>query len=151
MDKELIERVALEVLQDSHCDMTKTDAVNFAKYFLARIDAERGKDAVAWLHDAEGRFDAIHTKVKDTLDASFAIYGFAGRIDRPAVNTAEHYTIPLFLSPTIPEGYAELQAKLAAAEKVIAAIDLFINSPISENICAITNVAIAEYKKGGAA
>lgn len=60
MDKELIERIALEVAQeadvldaDGECpkregaDITEY-VLDFAHRFLSRIDADRGKEAVVW-------------------------------------------------------------------------------------------------------
>lgn len=101
MNKEQIESIALEVLRDSHCDMTTTDAVNFARDFLTRIDAERGKDAKAWLITGK----QLGVPYQDVTQRQEVI-------DR--AQSLGYKVSPLFLSPTIPEGMAMVDKKLLA-------------------------------------
>jgi len=86
MDKQLIERIALEAAEE-FISMANTSPLvfkchipEFAHRFLARIDAERGNEAVGQLVD-EG-FKQIHW------------------FSKPPVGSL------LFRSPTIPEGMA---------------------------------------------
>ena len=101
MDKQLIERIALEVaeampegfLLSEGCGyevgVVKSEVRNFAHAFLARIDAERGKGAVAF-------------RMIDGDDVEYnAIDQFScGRTGGE----------PLFLSPTITEGMVLVHA-----------------------------------------
>jgi len=121
MKKELIERIAMEVLDSFKSeanDPNQTDresVTEFAARFLARIDAERGKEAVAIrTFDGEGGYDYRGTDGDDTYIADFDAR------NPNHVGWAE----PLFLSQTIPEGmalvrvyqleHAGRQAKIAA-------------------------------------
>jgi len=92
MDKQLIERIALEVSGATPEDMHEEAWIKwFATRLIARIDAERGKSAVAWV---------------DTLDT--ARPRCITNLDYRSVTEAKlgvEY-VPLFLSPTIPEGMA---------------------------------------------
>jgi len=101
---EQIERIALEVCTEMHnYAIGATEVCDFATRFLARIDAERGKDATAWR--------VLNRDFKDTL-----------RLTEPTVgasylNTEGYTWIPLFLSPTIPE--AMVQVTIAPTPKMV--------------------------------
>jgi len=96
--KELIKRVALEVAKETNFHWDGT-LFNFASRFITRIDAERGKSAVAWM-DSSG-----HPKHISYVQSATEL-----RLYGPLK--------PLFLSPTIPEGYA-----LVRVEPTEAVID----------------------------
>ena len=106
MDKQLIERIALEVAKDLVFPGFEIDAVmssaltKYAGAFLARIDAERGKDAVAWFVNSEpvGRNPHYEQISKE----------YEGGIG----------TFPLFFSQTIPEGMALVPLEPTNAMKV---------------------------------
>ena len=92
MNEEQIKKIALEVAREWGCDRPLEFASLFAAT-LKRIDAERGKEAVAWV---------------DTLEA--AQPRCVTNLDYRSVTEAKlgvEY-IPLFLSPTIPEGWAQI-------------------------------------------
>lgn len=83
------------------CNLLNKCSVQELEEFLAAVDAERGKDAVAWRNK-------LHTH-------SGGYFSFSER--KPDCSSTE----PLFLSPTIPEGMALVQiepteAMLLAAE-----------------------------------
>lgn len=73
---------------------------------IAAVDAERSKEAVAWLHNSRNNSDVITSAVKKLIEDQFAAYGFDSPVHRHPASKAENYTIPLYLSPSIPEGYA---------------------------------------------
>ena len=103
MDKKLIERIALEEAGEYGLE---TDAAlsDFAHRFLARVDAERGKGAHAW-EDV----DRFYSKDDPEL---------SGHIRETAT--------PLFLSPTIPEGWALVPVEPTAA-MVVAGVKRMLN------------------------
>lgn len=109
MDKQLIERAAIAAMcavatsaqmgdasdyeLSAIANMNEKDkALTVALFseFLARIDAERGKDAVALLHS-----DGYWTISKTASD------GLRERLKKFGCR------VPVFLSPTIPEGMAQ--------------------------------------------
>jgi len=113
MGKQLIERIALEAMRSIAAedpdtpievvdDMSSEDKrimVEFCTRFLARIDAERGKDAV-------GMFAVLEDKNWHQVPSSYV------------------GSIPLFLSaPTIPEGMA-----LVPIEPTDAMLDAFFDA-----------------------
>jgi hypothetical protein len=59
---------------------------------------------VAWLHELPGRFEAIHTKVKDLWAKVGTPNQFA--VEKLPVRV-EHYTIPLFTSEQLLAAYEE--------------------------------------------
>ena len=84
MNKEMIERIALEVAGTIAAPFVSDECLTrFARELLARIDAERGKGAVAW------RLENGISGEPCLLNHKFF-----------------HDMEPLFLSPTIPEGMA---------------------------------------------
>ena len=98
MNKEMIERIARALWNirredDDRCDMElegipRTHSV-WKEAAIARIDAERGKEAVALLHS-----DGYWTIAKSASpDLRERLKTFGCRV-------------PVFLSPTIPEGMA---------------------------------------------
>ena len=103
MDKQLIERIALEVAKDLVFPGFEIDAVmssaltKYAGAFLARIDAERGKDAVAF-------------RLTDGDDVEY------NGIDQFSCGRTGGE--PLFLSPTILEGMALVPLEPTNAMKV---------------------------------
>ena len=112
MDKKLIERIALEVARDlvfpgfEIDDVMASALTKYASAFLARIDAERGKDAVAFrmIDGDEVEYNGID---------QFSCGRTGGD--------------PLFLSPTIPEGMA-----LVPIEPTTAMIYAGINTPVTD-------------------
>ena len=98
MDKQLIEGIALEVAKEIYLgenqSWRKDGIINeFATRFLSRIDAERGKEAVAKV--------LVHYNYGPDYKAS--------------VEWLTDYRLapdtPLFISPTIPEGMAKDAAR----------------------------------------
>lgn len=90
MDKKLIERIALEVADA--LDEGDTEAcIEFATLFLARIDAERGKEAVAW-------------RAETGYEQPEYLY-----FEREPIRMKG---VPLYLSPTIPEGMALVKIEI---------------------------------------
>lgn len=107
MDKQLIERIALEVCDGIPLEMKMHlpgYSVRFAERFLPRIDAERGKDAKAWLHGSRPESDVITTAVRNVWNGV-------------VLGQMAAYNIPLFLSPApeIPEGMALVQIAITDA------------------------------------
>lgn len=84
MDKQLIERIALEEAGEYGLE-TDAALTDFAHRFLARVDAERDNDAKAWISD--GFITTDRSKVNQWSQNGYEVN-------------------PLFLSPTIPEGMA---------------------------------------------
>ena len=143
MDKQLIERIALEVAKDYlklklgdrkgldiyDLDLDDEDlkpliseierecADSFMQ-FLARIDAERGKEAVAYalMWRTEDGSEALQFPVASSVDEAKRDITMYGKADRDAMRIA-----PLFLSPTIPEGY--VLVPLEPTKKMVEAID----------------------------
>ena len=124
MDKQLIERIALEVAEAMpkgflwregcgyEAGVIKSEVRDFAHRFLARIDAERGKEAVAWFACADNNgsvplelwgFD--EKSCKHAVLENARSVGWKGTIDGYLLHMS-WIIRPLFLSPTIPEGVA---------------------------------------------
>lgn len=121
MDKQLIERIALEAMRsiaadedadlaeivDDMEDEDKRVMVEFCARFLARIDAERGKSAVAVVE---------HEEPGAPITWKRAQLNYAGL-------KLQHGT-KLFLSQTTPEGWALGSIEpTASARKVLAEIE----------------------------
>ena len=134
MDKQLIERCAIAAMRETaegveagevmdreielaaidHMDEeSKSLTVKLFSAFLARIDAERGKEAVAWFALADNNgpvplelwgFD--EKACKHAVLENARSVGWKGTIEGYLLHMG--WTIrPLFLSPTIPEGMAK--------------------------------------------
>ena len=90
MDKEMIEKIALEVGDElPDMDGGSSSCIEFAHAFLARIDAERGKGAVATKLATDNPFSCFKVSLEDSERLAALPPG-----------------TQLFLSPTIPEGMA---------------------------------------------
>lgn len=118
MDKKLIERIALEVAQeaevlDADGECPKREGVDITEYvldfthrFLARIDAERGKEAACVVNvNGAGKM----------------------RISECRTGVLPIGSTKLYLSPAIPEGMA-----LVPIEPTTAMIYAGINTPVTD-------------------
>lgn len=126
MDKQLIERAAKEAGIDlrHHYDETGLTVADLSK-FIASIDAERGKEAVAYLRFWAGRIVSPDGGVECDEGLEVCQEGEVGADGEKA-----H---PVFLSTTIPEGMASVPIEPPSA--YIAAI-------CDETLCSRTT---AEY------
>lgn len=87
---------------------------------LRALIAERGKGAVAWLHESRREADVITTAVKN-------VWGGV------AVGNMAAYNIPLFLSaPTIPEGIEDGVNRIS---NILARIDAELGKSAVAEVC----------------
>lgn len=100
MNKELIEQIAIATSKDisfeHRAPLTDVSIVTFATRFLARIDAERGKDAFGYV--------GAHI-------AKWMAEGAKGCGTTITKHQSSPDDVPLYLSPTIPEGMALVKAR----------------------------------------
>ena len=108
MDKQLIERIALEEAGEYGLE-TDAALTDFAHRFLARIDAERGKEAVATKLATDNPFSCFKVSLADSEKLAALPAG-----------------TKLFLSPTIPEGTALVPIEPTAA-MVVAGVKRTLN------------------------
>lgn len=95
MDKKLIERIKYEVRAEMRSEFSPSVESFIDAYvdrLIARIDAERGKEAVAWALFSENGNIRIWTSAPEEVRRLAEDQGMT--------------LSPLFLSPTIPEGMA---------------------------------------------
>ena len=103
MDKQLIERIALEEAGEYGLE-TAAALTDFAERFLARIDAERGKAAVAW-------------RLENGIGGEPCLLNHKFFSDMK----------PLFLSPTIPEGMAKDAKRYRELKSGNYSVDKFVS------------------------
>ena len=132
MNKELIERIALEVAKEIYLgenqSWRKDGIINeFAHAFLSRIDAERGKDAIGYIEKH------ILDRIKE--------YGFA-HAEISTINRSSS-RVPLFLSPTIPEGMALVPPEKPLPDLMLASY----HEAIGWNACREAMIAAPQGEK----
>ena len=87
IDMKTVEEIALAVCEKIGPVAMCKDPLAFSEMVVAAVDAERGKDATAWM--------------LDTPNGVIRLEGFIGESQK-----CNDLWKPLFLSPTIPEGMA---------------------------------------------
>ena len=131
MDKQLIERIALEVAKEIYLgenqSWRKDGIINeFAHAFLARIDAERGKEAVATKLATDNPFSCFKVSLVDSEKLAALPAG-----------------TQLFLSPTIPEGMALVPPEKPLPDLMLASY----HEAIGWNACREAMIAAAQGEK----
>ena len=96
-------KLALEALKESQTDndtMEFWERKTIAIFKCQELLAQPEQEPVAWMHEAEGRVDVIHSAVK----ALWIKVGQPSGFYREKVPCkVEHYTIPLYTSPRMRE------------------------------------------------
>ena len=140
MDKQqLIERITTEALiaayksvfgrEETSLDALSSDEKRFmnkvVSFAIERIDAERGKDAVAWMSPGKERIE---------FSRADTVYG--------------SHTLPLFLSPTIPEGMALVPTNEIKSVKVHSDFKVIIQVTTCRAACEIkARIAAAQGER----
>lgn len=131
MEKERLDEIALEVVKEregfiweegsySETGVLEYEVIDFARRFLKRIDAERGKDAVAWMSPGKERIE---------FSRADTVYG--------------SHTLPLFLSPTIPEGMALVPPEKPLPDLMMASY----HEAVGWNACRDAMLAAAQGER----
>ena len=131
MDKQLIERIALEKRNALEHETKRNiaapdwDIQALVTRCLARIDAERGKDAIGYIEKH------MLERIKE--------FGFA-HVEVSNINRSSS-RVPLFLSQTIPEGMALVPVEATKAMRAAGAA--WINSCDSYDAVTIYEAMLA--------
>ena len=118
MNKEMIKRIALKTLRGSHCDMTTTDAVNFAELFLTAIDAEQAAEIERSNRAYEAIDEQRNRDFESLAQQAERIAAQAALIEKceNALRAAAEWGSPMLAAPrsTRPEWIGRVRSALAA-------------------------------------